>query len=1281
MSNISSIRPGGSLPDPRMPGNLPDPELMQEPLPGREPLPVREPLPGRDLPPVLPGEGRGLFGHVGDVFVGGGQAIGDMISGIFTAITHPIQTLKGIGHVLTHPGELVSAMVNPYKKAMSEGRPGLAIGRGIVEIGSLFIGPSQIGGAAKGILGGGKTAARVGKGAELAGKGAELSSRLTTQAMAAVEKAGALKLVGAMGEAAKLEQFARILQKSAHLAASGTEKGVTRAVRYATMAANAQRVAVVGANGTRTMMSMTRLVEHSNSLLLKAAGVSSGTATRAAGETARSVRGLSAAYDLPVKLTNGARDVFKALDFPLSEGQKVLDVADEVFKQARGSGMSSKVALAEARTFIAERLGLQATDEAVSTLANTLRPSTKSLLSNPATVSGQFRRTNYVTRPLREAAEAIGRPVDRAIGEVGSGIGNAIRNIGDLKIREIPAAIGEVATYPFRVAGQAASEAGRVIREGARNIGQGVRHIGDMPIRRAWEIPAEAVRRSIQGAGEVLGRLPNMTIGEVVSLPFQGGLLRPALALGALGRLEGVRDLPASDDLAADRYGILQTPENLEAFRKEVNSYAENAIGPDAGSPEDVKELQGLLRQLGYDVEPSGTFDEATSLAVIDFKQKNGITQSYKLASGKPAINEYVDEQTAKAMLEAARDKAGPAADPANLPRVTAADVNNRLDALEKALDAAGKASTPEEKAKAREALDAEAEATLIALSAFAAANPESRENIQAQMEDIGKALGEAGYTDKELADLVLRSKARLDEQIARKANPGESPGEESDEEDANSRTSSPVRPETPGAPATPERPAQKPAPASGNVSGAEVNATLDALEKALTTHQEAAAPEAKAAARTALETAAANAVTTLTRYGLAHPDATRDVEEQLSEIARSLSEQGLADAQVQALVKKAQAAGADTPSPRPVSSIDRGLSGLVEGILALREAKTPEAQQASRQTLLETYTTLVDEARSALRDLEGPQAEALENKLAEAGKTLVQAGLSQADIDRVLTGSRADSASRTVPPATPVAPASPASSSDPAAPTTPATPARTATPETSPAPAAPATPVSPTRPAASTGARTHTVGRDESLTRIAQRELGDANRWREIYELNRGVIGADPNRLFPGTKLQLPGTGSAVPANPATPTSTPRPAAPAASEPARAEGELGSVLRERGLLDTAENARIFMTEIDGYRQQNAIGPDSTDRETLLQLQNLLAKAGHPVASSGTFDEATAEAILAFKLKSGLHQQYRNADGSFAVNEYVDEATARALVEAATKAGQTPSASEPETRD
>jgi peptidoglycan hydrolase-like protein with peptidoglycan-binding domain len=67
-------------------------------------------------------------------------------------------------------------------------------------------------------------------------------------------------------------------------------------------------------------------------------------------------------------------------------------------------------------------------------------------------------------------------------------------------------------------------------------------------------------------------------------------------------------------------------------------------------------------------------------------------------------------------------------------------------------------------------------------------------------------------------------------------------------------------------------------------------------------------------------------------------------------------------------------------------------------------------------------------------------------------------------------------------------------------------------------------------------------------------------------------------------------------------------------------------------------------------------------------LQTLLARAGQSVAATGNFDEATAEAVIGFKLKAGLHQQYRNADGTFAVNEYVDEATARAIVEAATKA-------------
>jgi hypothetical protein len=85
------------------------------------------------------------------------------------------------------------------------------------------------------------------------------------------------------------------------------------------------------------------------------------------------------------------------------------------------------------------------------------------------------------------------------------------------------------------------------------------------------------------------------------------------------------------------------------------------------------------------------------------------------------------------------------------------------------------------------------------------------------------------------------------------------------------------------------------------------------------------------------------------------------------------------------------------------------------------------------------------------------------------------------------------------------------------------------------PRPAAPATP----------GAAAYTVRAHDSLYRIAQRVLGDGNRWREIFALNRGTI-ADPNRLYPGMALRLPGAAASSPAPVSSPASTPLVAAPA---------------------------------------------------------------------------------------------------------------------------------------
>lgn len=51
---------------------------------------------------------------------------------------------------------------------------------------------------------------------------------------------------------------------------------------------------------------------------------------------------------------------------------------------------------------------------------------------------------------------------------------------------------------------------------------------------------------------------------------------------------------------------------------------------------------------------------------------------------------------------------------------------------------------------------------------------------------------------------------------------------------------------------------------------------------------------------------------------------------------------------------------------------------------------------------------------------------------------------------------------------------------------------------------------------------RTYTVVAGDSLSKIAQREYGDASQWRRIYEANRGSI-SNPDLIHPGQVLSLP--------------------------------------------------------------------------------------------------------------------------------------------------------------
>lgn len=58
--------------------------------------------------------------------------------------------------------------------------------------------------------------------------------------------------------------------------------------------------------------------------------------------------------------------------------------------------------------------------------------------------------------------------------------------------------------------------------------------------------------------------------------------------------------------------------------------------------------------------------------------------------------------------------------------------------------------------------------------------------------------------------------------------------------------------------------------------------------------------------------------------------------------------------------------------------------------------------------------------------------------------------------------------------------------------------------------------------PVASAAGRTHVVKKGESLWKIAKLELGDGNRWKEIYEVNRDKL-KTPEALRDGMELKLP--------------------------------------------------------------------------------------------------------------------------------------------------------------
>ena len=52
---------------------------------------------------------------------------------------------------------------------------------------------------------------------------------------------------------------------------------------------------------------------------------------------------------------------------------------------------------------------------------------------------------------------------------------------------------------------------------------------------------------------------------------------------------------------------------------------------------------------------------------------------------------------------------------------------------------------------------------------------------------------------------------------------------------------------------------------------------------------------------------------------------------------------------------------------------------------------------------------------------------------------------------------------------------------------------------------------------------RTYTVRPGDSLSKIAKSLLGDAKKWRVLYDANTDVVGSNPDLIHPGQVLKIP--------------------------------------------------------------------------------------------------------------------------------------------------------------
>lgn len=146
----------------------------------------------------------------------------------------------------------------------------------------------------------------------------------------------------------------------------------------------------------------------------------------------------------------------------------------------------------------------------------------------------------------------------------------------------------------------------------------------------------------------------------------------------------------------------------------------------------------------------------------------------------------------------------------------------------------------------------------------------------------------------------------------------------------------------------------------------------------------------------------------------------------------------------------------------------------------------------------------------------------------------------------------------------------------------------------------------------------TYTVKSGDWLAKIARAKLGAADKWRAIYDLNKSVIGGNPNLIHPGQKFKMP--GSSVAESGQKPKPKPKPPASNASYVAPVQGRVGDSL---------------IIGSGGSMSRSAGGHSGLD---------IMAPQGTPVRSAAT---GTVASINQSGGAYGLHVVVRHAPGVY----------------------------------